>query len=72
MNCHVCAQPAVGACSKCGRFYCAGHAANSAWTGRAYCQSCYHDFKGLYAVQIAVGTAILGTVALFVFARGCD
>jgi hypothetical protein len=70
--CHLCAQPAVGACSKCGKFYCAGHSSNSSfWTGRAYCAGCYDSFKSLYAVQVTVGLSILGLVALLVLARGC-
>ena len=72
LACHLCAQPAVGACSKCGKFYCSGHASNSSfWTGRAYCAGCYDSFKRLYAVQVTIGLSILGLVALLVFARGC-
>ena len=69
---YLCAQPAVGACSKCGKFYCSRHASNSSfWTGRAYCADCYDSFKSLYAVQVTVGLTILGLVALFMFTRGC-
>ena len=71
-TCYICAQPAVGACSKCGQFYCSGHSSNSGyWIGRAYCVACYESFKRLYAVQVTVGLSILGLVALLVFARGC-
>ena len=70
--CYLCAQPAIGACSKCGKFYCSRHASNSSfWTGRAYCAGCYDSIKSLYAVQVTIGLSILGLVALFVFARGC-
>ena len=70
--CYLCAQPAAGACSKCGKFYCSRHASNSSfWTGRAYCAGCHDNFKSLYAVQVTVGLTILGLVALFVVARGC-
>jgi len=70
--CYLCAQPAVGACSKCGKFYCRRHASNSSfWIGRAYCAVCYDSFKSLYALQVTIGLSILGLVALLVFARGC-
>jgi hypothetical protein len=62
--CYLCARPAAGACSKCGKFYCVRHASNSSfWTGRAYCMHCYDSFKSLYAVQVTVGLSILGLVA---------
>jgi hypothetical protein len=70
--CYLCAQPAVGACSKCGKFYCSQHASNSTfWTGRAYCADCYDNFMGLYAFQVTIGLTLLGLLALLVFARGC-
>jgi hypothetical protein len=70
---YLCAQPAVGACSKCGKFYCSRHASNSSfWTGRAYRAHCYDSFKSLYALQVTIGLSILGLVALLVFARGCN
>jgi hypothetical protein len=70
--CYLCAQLAVGACSKCGKFYCARHASNSTfWMGRAYCARCFESFKSLYCLQVTIGLSILGLVALLVFARGC-
>jgi hypothetical protein len=70
--CYLCAQPAVGACSKCGRFYCSPHATNSNfWVGRAYCAECYDSFKSRYALQVIIGLSILGVIALLLLARGC-
>jgi hypothetical protein len=70
---YLCAQPAVGACSKCGKFYCSRHASDSGlWTGRAYCAHCYDSFKSLYALQVTIGMSTLGLVALLVFTRDCN
>jgi len=69
--CYLCARPATGACSKCGKFYCPRHASNSTFrVGRAYCAGCYDSFKSLYAARVTIGLSILGLVALPVLTGG--
>src|SRR5262249_15937123 len=71
-DCYLCAQPAAGACSKCGKFYCSRHASNSSfWTGRASSPPSFVNFRMLYAGPVTVGLTVLGLVALFVVGRGC-
>jgi hypothetical protein len=39
--CRVCSAPSVGACKKCGKFYCAKHGAET--MGGPFCTTCYDE-----------------------------
>ena len=65
MNCAFCDQPAVGACSYCNRFSCAGHGAVSDQFGpfqeKWLCAECYQrvERRSAIAKPLMIGAAIL-------------
>src|SRR5262245_45907126 len=63
MRCKSCEKEPVGACKKCGGFYCADHGAETLWG--PFCVSCY-DKRRPWGIVAGVFDILLG-IASFVF-----
>lgn len=63
MTCGVCGEPAAGACTVCGAFWCARH--RRSWFGQALCARCYARTVRMQVV--CWGLLLLFSIGFFIW-----
>jgi hypothetical protein len=76
-RCYKCSGVAVGACSKCGQFYCARHRGGSSFfdntrqgwfqEGRVLCEDCLGSVNTSGMIGCVIALVIMAIMALFFF-----
>jgi hypothetical protein len=66
MKCGACDEPAEGACTVCGAFWCWRH--RRSWFGQALCAACYEKTVGM---QTICATLFVASVIILVMIWAC-
>jgi hypothetical protein len=71
-TCSRCSNPAVGACTKCGKFYCSEHGGNRQFwdgSGRGCCEECFDQWSANYAFGLVFAVIVVIVIAVVALSK---